>query len=549
MALPAGDPLWYYKVFGLHCDGANNSTTFTDVKGKTVTAYGNAKISTAQYPSLTGKSSSAVFDGTGDYLSSAASSDFNFGTGDFTIRCMFYLAADSSVDGGGNRNARLFCLTNATTSFDIDVEIQGDASTTGIGIAFYSSANGIFSRTVTVTKNVWHDVEVSRSGTSLRLFLDGTQLGATITNSASWGSSTYGAYVGGASFGSNYYFYFNGYISEVEVYKGVALHAADFTPSSDPFPDTYVRISGTTLDAGGDPAARLVRVYRRDTGALVEQVVSDATTGEYAVTAANSGTTTPLKHLAYMHTAEEGIHVPWRVLGLHCDGANTSTTFTDVHGKIVTANGNAQISTAQYPSLTGKTSSGYLDGTGDYLSLPDSADWSFGAGNFTVKARVRFDSSNPSYQTICSQYNTTSNWWFLRKEENTNNKLTAYFRTGGTVMANYIMTSNWSSWAADTWYEIVLVRSGSSIYIFIDGVSQTLTATVAVSTNNVGDVSSPLYVGSDTTYPLKGYISEVEIYKGVALHVSNFTPSSDPFPNAIGTATDNAVIFDDITPY
>lgn len=217
------------------------------------------------------------------------------------------------------------------------------------------------------------------------------------------------------------------------------------------------------------------------------------------------------------------------VLGLHCDGTNGSTTFTDVKGKTVTANGNAQISTAQYPALTGKTSSGYLDGTGDYLSLPDSADWSFGTGNFTVKARVRFDSSNPSYQTIASQYNTSSNWWFLRKEENTNNKLTAYFRIGGTVMANYIMTSNWSSWAADTWYEIELVRSGSSIYIFIDGASQALTATVAVSTNNVGDVSSSLYVGSDTTYPLKGYISEVEIYKGVALHTAGFTPSVDPF--------------------
>ena len=294
----AGDPLWYYKVLGLHCDGANNSTTFTDVTGKTVTAAGNAQISTAQYPALTGKSSSALFDGTGDYLSSAASSDFNFGTGDFTIRCMFYLAGDSAVDGGGNRNARLFCLSDATTTFDIDVEIQGDASTTGIGIAFYSSANGIFSRTVTVTKNVWHDVEVSRSGTSLRIFFDGTQLGATFTNSASWGSSTFGAYVGGANFASNYYFYFNGYISEVEIYKGVALHTADFTPTSDPFSEEYVYVSGVTKDSLGTLVSRLVRVYRRDTGALVSSVLSNGTTGIYKVTAANSGTTTPLKHFA-----------------------------------------------------------------------------------------------------------------------------------------------------------------------------------------------------------------------------------------------------------
>lgn len=534
MALPAGDPLWYYKVLGLHCDGTNGSTTFTDVKGKTVTANGNAQISTAQYPSLTGKSSSGYVDGTGDYLTVPDSADWDFGTGDFGVRIR------ARFSGVATLQALISNYQNSTTGFSMVFDGVNSK------LQFLNGTTALLDVAWSPSADTWYVIEVSRSGTSLRGFVGGTQVGSTATNSTSITGSTSTLFIG-ARDASNQLF--TGYFSEVEIYKGAALNTANYTPSSDPFPDTYVRISGTTLDAGGDPAARLVRVYRRDTGALVEQVVSDATTGEYAVTAANSGTTTPLKHLAYMHTAEEGIHVPWRVLGLHCDGTNASTTFTDVHGKTITANGNAQISTAQYPSLTGKTSSGYLDGTGDYLSVPDSADWSFGTGNFTVKARVRFDSSNPSYQTIASQYNTTSNWWFLRKEENTDNKLTAYFRTGGTVMANYIMTSNWSSWAADTWYEIELVRSGSSIYIFIDGVSQTLTATVAVSTNNVGDVSSSLYVGSDTTYPLKGYISEVEIYKGIALHVSNFTPSSDPFPNAIGTATDNAVIFDDITPY
>lgn len=220
-----------------------------------------------------------------------------------------------------------------------------------------------------------------------------------------------------------------------------------------------------------------------------------------------------------------------KVLGLHCDGTNGSTTFTDVKSKTVTANGNAQISTAQYPSITGKTSSAYFDGTGDYLSLSDSSDWSFGTENFTLRCKARFDTSNPDYQTLFSQFNTTSNWWFIRKEEASNNKMTVYFRIGGTVKASYTMTNSWSSFSTGTWYDIEAVRYGSSIYLFIDGASQTLTATTAVSTNDVGDVSSPLYIGSDTTYPFKGYLSEVEIYKGVALHNSNFTPTSSPFPD------------------
>lgn len=70
----AGDQNWYSKVLGLHCDGTNGSTTITDVKGKTATRFGNTQISTAQYPPLTGKTSSLYFDGTGDYLTYANSS-------------------------------------------------------------------------------------------------------------------------------------------------------------------------------------------------------------------------------------------------------------------------------------------------------------------------------------------------------------------------------------------------------------------------------------------------------------------------------------------
>ena len=76
-----GDANWYYKVLGLHCNGTNGSTTFTDVKGNTVTANGNAQISTAQYPALTGKTASALFDGAGDYLSIPDSADWDFGWG------------------------------------------------------------------------------------------------------------------------------------------------------------------------------------------------------------------------------------------------------------------------------------------------------------------------------------------------------------------------------------------------------------------------------------------------------------------------------------
>jgi hypothetical protein len=75
-----------YTIALLHMDGSNTSTTFTDESGKTWGATGNAQISTAQ--SEFG-GSSAIFDGTGDYINTTNSSDFNFASGDFTIDFWF----------------------------------------------------------------------------------------------------------------------------------------------------------------------------------------------------------------------------------------------------------------------------------------------------------------------------------------------------------------------------------------------------------------------------------------------------------------------------
>lgn len=59
---------------------------------------------------------------------------------------------------------------------------------------------------------------------------------------------------------------------------------------------------------------------------------------------------------------------------LHMNGTNGSTTFTDEFGNTVTASGSAQISTAQ--SKFGGAS-GIFDGTTDYLTIGDSADFQF----------------------------------------------------------------------------------------------------------------------------------------------------------------------------
>ena len=534
MALPAGDPLWYYKVIGLHCDGTNGSTTFTDVTGKTVTANGNAQISTAQYPSLTGKTSSGYLDGTGDYLSVPDSADWSFGTGNFTVK------ARVRFDSSNPSYQTIASQYNTTSNWWF---LRKEENTNNKLTTYFRTGGTVMANYIMTSSwsswaaDTWYEIELVRSGSSIYIFIDGVS--QTLTATVAVSTNNVGDVSSPLYVGSDTTYPLKGYISEVEIYKGVALHTANFTPSSDPFPDTYVRISGTAQDADGNFASRLVRVYRRDTGALAGQAVSDATTGEYAVTAVNSGTTTPLKHVAYMHTTENGAHVPWRVLGLHCDGTNTSTTFTDVKGKTVTAVGNAQISTAQYPSLTGKTSSGYVDGTGDYLTIPDSADWDFGTGAFTVRIRARF-SGVTTAQALVSNY-LNSGTGFSLVFDGVNSKL--QFLNGTTALLDVA----WSP-STNTWYDIEVSRYGTSLRGFVGGTQVGATAT---NSTNITGSTSTLFIGArDSTNQLfTGYFSEVEIYKGVALHTANFTSLTVPFYDAIGTATDNAVIFDDITPY
>src|SRR3990167_4719362 len=147
-------------------------------------------------------------------------------------------------------------------------------------------------------------------------------------------------------------------------------------------------------------------------------------------------------------------------LMLHCDGVDAATTFTDEIGKDVTANGNAQIDTAQKKF---GTASGLFDGTGDYLSLADSDDWNFGAGDFTFDFRVRFGS--------VSVTNGFFGIWAV-------NKVITMYVGGGTLQVLYSTdgsnqyTPSWSwSPSVDTWYHVALIRNGNNLNAYVAGTS------------------------------------------------------------------------------
>jgi hypothetical protein len=156
----------------LHFDGADGATTVTDEFGHVWTLSGNAQLDTAQ--SKFG-GSSLVLDGSGDYaMEGDGSSDFAYGTGDFTIEMWVRWASTSSP------------------SFQILYE-GSPAATTGIYPVLYKSSDSTIRYSVngtdqiigttTVLVNQWYHIAVARAGGSTRLFLDGTQEGSTYADS------------------------------------------------------------------------------------------------------------------------------------------------------------------------------------------------------------------------------------------------------------------------------------------------------------------------------------------------------------------------------
>ena len=217
---------------------------------------------------------------------------------------------------------------------------------------------------------------------------------------------------------------------------------------------------------------------------------------------------------------------------LHMNGTNGSTTFTDQMSHSVTAVGSAQISTAQ--SKFGGAS-GSFNGSTDYLTIPDSDDWNYGSGDFTIETWVRF-SSLASNQAIVDQYTdagTTVPAWQLVYITGVG----MYFAYHNGTSELITLNSGTSGWATNTWYHVAVVRSGTTWTMYRDGTS---VAQVTGNSTTMPDIVGALWIGNrnygGNSAPLNGYLDDLRITKGVARYTAAFTAPTAAFPNLGPTA-------------
>ena len=161
---------------------------------------------------------SARFDGTANL---SFTDDVSFGLpNDFTIEFWFYTDALPATDP-------VYPLSKTASALGTSGTWSLGMPSTG-AIAFIDNSGGTevsIGVLGTVTAATWHHIAISRSGATLRGFLDGA-LGFTVTNSTNW-SNTEALLVGTSAFGTSPNI--TGNIQDLRITKDVARYTSAFT--------------------------------------------------------------------------------------------------------------------------------------------------------------------------------------------------------------------------------------------------------------------------------------------------------------------------------
>ena len=205
---------WNYVVMQMQMNGSIGSASFTEVKGKTVSTFGDTKhmVSDGLY------GSSCYFDGSGDYLSLPSTSDFDLGSGAMTIE--FWVYRESNLT-----DARVLQLGPNGSNASCQVNFRSDGSIWFIP-ATGSPASGFSVGAGNYSLSTWtHIAFVLTSTTAMRLYVNGAErYNSTAT---AFPSASYQLSIGGDS-GLD----LKGNVCGLRITKGVARYTTAFTPPS-----------------------------------------------------------------------------------------------------------------------------------------------------------------------------------------------------------------------------------------------------------------------------------------------------------------------------
>lgn len=223
----------------------------------------------------------------------------------------------------------------------------------------------------------------------------------------------------------------------------------------------------------------------------------------------------------------------YTVLLIHSNHTDGATGFQDAslgasEPHPITPYGDAQHDT-DYAKFS--QSSICFDGTGDYLRIPDSIDWDFGSGDFTVDFWIRTTASQPDNKII-------GQWRWEEQERSWQFRIyhgTIEFSLDDDGGLPYFALTSSGSLNDGEWHHVAGAKSATDVYLFIDGHEDDNGTFSGVINNNSDD----LFIGSNVyeSQFLDGHLDEIRITKGLARWTTDFTPPDGPYGDVQPTPT------------
>lgn len=562
----------------------NNQNGFRDMSGAgwaltTTNAPQVSKFSPFTFYQTNPASYSGYFDGTGDYLSMAASPSTALGSGDFTVEYWaFYNTFASSPIGFDSRSS----------SGDIT---PSDYVTTGGNLVFYYNSANLLTSTNAAVLGRWNHIAWVRAGNVLTSYINGVASGSVLSGTNFGNSQPFR--VAGNITAANF---LNGSISNFRVVKGTAIYTANFTPSTAALTTTTTvsanQSNSVSFDGNGDyltlptgtslqlntqdftieawvyPTARVTNsayiISQSSYGVGTDFVFWITSTGILQFYMLSGGAnnivtstgTVPLNAWTHVAIVRSGSLFRLYINGVNDGSLTGSQNITNTYTPATIANSTNNTGSVYFPgqisnlrvtrgvavyttnftpatsALTAtttvsssSTNSVSFDGSGDYLSVPSNAAFGFGTGDFTVE-----------YWVYATSWASTPTIVDLRAAAGVSG-FSDYYSAGGAPNMYWhnttVLTSSLTV-PVNTWTHVAYTRQSGAIKIFVNGA---LGASGA-STSDL-QASVPCRIGA-TFSPnnfLTGFVSNLRITKGQALYTAAFTPSTTPLTTTSQGAT------------
>lgn len=219
---------------------------------------------------------------------------------------------------------------------------------------------------------------------------------------------------------------------------------------------------------------------------------------------------------------EVDLFYPYVLVLLHMEGVDGGTVFYDHSRRGFGVTVGSNVATEADHFKFGSTSY-HATGATSGLAIADSVYHEVGSNDFTIEFWARFTDVTTA-QTLVTKRSSTAAYGPYHIEVVGGN-LSMAASTNGTSWTSQDTTAGAVS--VDTWYHIALVRSGTTLKLYLNG---TETGSAAIS-GSLTDNSQSLRIAAEATGDrcFTGYLDEFRFTNGIGRYTGNFAAPTAAF--------------------